>query len=210
VPLAESRFAATPQEAGRCAAELDGPVAVKVTAPGLVHASDAGGVRLAVRGADETEAAANDAAIAVRRAGHTPEGFVVQRMAPAGVEMAAGVLTDPDFGPVVACGGAGRAIELLGDVTVRLAPIGDSEAAGMIGDLRTFPLLDGYRGAPRADRAAFADVLVRLSCLAAAHAEVVELDCDPVLVSPAGAVVLDARAKVRSPSATRPFPALDR
>ena len=60
------------------------------------------------------------------------------------------------------------------------------------------------------DRAALADVLVRLSQLAATHAELIELDCDPVLVSPAGAVVLDARAKVRSPSLARPFPALDR
>ena len=210
VPLAEARFAATPLEAGRCADELGGPVALKVTAPGLLYKSEAGGVRLGLRGAEETEQAAEEAASAVRRAGHAPEAFVVQRMAPAGVEMAAGVLTDPDFGPFVACGAAGRAVELLGDVTVRLAPVGQSEAADMIGDLRTFPLLDGYRGAPRMDHAALANVLVRLSQLAATHAELVELDCDPVLVSPAGAVVLDARAKVRSPSAARPFPALDR
>jgi hypothetical protein len=95
-------------------------------------------------------------------------------------------------------------------VTVRLAPIGQAEAATMVEELHTFPLLDGYRGAPRMDRKALEDLLVRLSLLAATHAEVVELDCDPVLVGPAGATVLEARAHVRSPAISRPFPALDR
>jgi acetate---CoA ligase (ADP-forming) len=128
----------------------------------------------------------------------------------AGVEMAAGIVSDPDFGPVLACAAAGPAVELLGDVTVRLAPIGYAEAATMVEELRTFPLLDGYRGAPRMDRKALEDLLVRLSLLAATHAEVVELDCDPVLVGPAGATVIEARAHVRSPAISRPFPALDR
>jgi acyl-CoA synthetase (NDP forming) len=131
-------------------------------------------------------------------------------MAPPGVEMMAGVLGDPDFGPVVACAAAGRAIELAGDVTVRLAPLGRRDARDMVRELRTFPLLDGYRGAPKVDVAALEDILVRLSSIAAAHAEVLELDCGPVLVSPEGAIVLDARVRVRSPAAARPFPALDR
>ena len=80
----------------------------------------------------------------------------------------------------------------------------------MVGQLRSFPLLDGYRGAPRVDRAALEDVLVRLSVLAATHAEVLEIDCDPVLVGPSGATVLAASAHVHSPTASRPFPALDR
>jgi acyl-CoA synthetase (NDP forming)/GNAT superfamily N-acetyltransferase len=127
-----------------------------------------------------------------------------------GVEMVAGVLSDPDFGPVIACGAAGHAIELLGDATVRLAPVDAAEATAMLRELRAFPLLDGYRGAPKMDFAALADVLVRLSVLAATHAEVEELDCDPVVVTPAGAAVTGARVRVRSPSAARPFPALDR
>ncbi len=127
-----------------------------------------------------------------------------------GVEMVAGVLSDPDFGPVVACGAAGRAIELLGDATVRLAPVDSAEATAMLRGLRAFPLLDGYRGAPSMDFAALADVLVRLSALAAAHAEVDELDCEPVHVTPAGVTVTAARVHVRSASAARPFPALDR
>ena len=76
--------------------------------------------------------------------------------------------------------------------------------------LRTFPLLDGYRGAPRADVPAVEDVLLRISALAAAHPQIAELDCNPLLASPDGVVVLDARIRVAEPAAPRPYPALDR
>ena len=80
----------------------------------------------------------------------------------------------------------------------------------MVRSVRAFPLLDGYRGGPAADVRAFEDVLVRLSALAAAHDEVAEIDIDPVLAGPGGAVVIDARVRVQPPAAARPFPALDR
>ena len=80
----------------------------------------------------------------------------------------------------------------------------------MLRSLRTFPLLDGYRGAPPADLAAVEDVLLRVSALAAAHPEIAELDCNPLLAGPDGAVVLDARIRVAAPPPARPFPALDR
>jgi hypothetical protein len=76
--------------------------------------------------------------------------------------------------------------------------------------LRTFALLDGYRGAPPSDVAAFENVLLRLSALAAARPEIAELDCNPVIVSPHGAVVVDARIRVAAPAPPRPFAALDR
>jgi acyl-CoA synthetase (NDP forming) len=80
----------------------------------------------------------------------------------------------------------------------------------MLRSLRTYPLLDGYRGAEPADVAAVEDVLLRVSALAAAHPEIAELDCNPLRVGPAGAVVLDARIRVAAPPPPRPFPALDR
>jgi acetate---CoA ligase (ADP-forming) len=146
----------------------------------------------------------------VRRAGHEPEGYAIQRMAPEGVEMVAGVLADGDFGPVVACGPAGPTAELFGDAAVGLAPLGRRSAAAMVRSLRAFPLLDGYRGRPVADVGAFEDVLVRLSALAATHGEVAEIDCEPVLAGPGGAVIIDARVRVQPVAAARPFPALDR
>ena len=127
-----------------------------------------------------------------------------------GAELIVGIVGDPDFGPVVACGAGGHAVELLGDVAVRLAPLGPRAAGAMLRSLRTFPLLDGYRGAPRADLPAVEDVLLRVSALAAAHPEIAELDCNPLLAGPNGAVVVDARVRVAAPLRARPFPALDR
>jgi acyl-CoA synthetase (NDP forming) len=109
---------------------------------------------------------------------------------------------------VVACAAGGTAVELLGDVQVRLAPVTPAEASEMLHGLRTFPLLDGYRGAPRAAVAALEDVVVRIGALAATHPTVAELDLNPVVVSPGGAVAVDARVRVAPVVPPAPFPAL--
>lgn len=210
VPQVAAAVAATPAAVGRCAAELGGDVVVKAIAPGLLHKSDVGGVRLGLRGAAAATRGAREIAAAVRAAGHQPVGYLVQSMAPEGVEMLVGVTSDPDWGPVVACAAGGRAVELVGDVQSRLAPLSARDAGEMVRSLRTFPLLDGYRGAPRADVAALEDVLVRIAALAAAHPEIAELDCNPVLVGPAGATVVDARIRLAAPRPPRPYPSLDR
>jgi acyl-CoA synthetase (NDP forming) len=210
IPQARSRTAGTAAGVTRCAAELDGPLAVKAIAPGLVHKSDVGGVRLGVAGAAAAGRAARAIATALRGAGAEPTGFVVQEMAPEGVEMLVGVAGDPDLGPVVVCAAGGRAVELLGDAQMRLAPLTARDATEMIRELRTFPLLDGYRGAPPADVAALEDVLLRVSALAADHPEIAELDCNPVLVAPGGATVVDARVRVAPVAPARPLPSLDR
>jgi len=210
IPLVRSRRAATPAEAGRAADELGGPVAVKAIAAGLLHKSDSGGVVLGVEGERAVAHAASEIAASIRATGHEPEGFLVQRMAPPGAELLVGIVVDPDFGPIVACGAGGRAVEVLGDVAVRLAPLGRRDAAELLRSLRTFPLLNGYRGQPAADLAGIEDVLLRVSVLGAAHPEIAELDCNLLLAGPDGAVVLDARIRVAAPRPSRPFPALDR
>jgi acetyl coenzyme A synthetase (ADP forming)-like protein len=210
IPQVAATVAATPAAVGRWAAGIDGDVAIKAIAPALLHKSDVGGVRLGVRGGAPAARAAREISAAVRAAGHAPVGFLVQAMAPEGVEMLVGVASDPDWGPVVACAAGGRAVELLGDVQSRLAPLTRCDAAEMLRSLRTFPLLDGYRGAPRAAVSALEDVLVRIATLAAAHPEIVELDCNPVLVGSGGAVVVDARVRIAAPPPARPYPSLDR
>jgi acetate---CoA ligase (ADP-forming) len=210
VPQAAATVAATPAAVARSAAELGGDVVVKAIAPGLLHKSDVGGVRVGLRGSTAAGRAAREIAASVREAGHQPVGFLVQQMAPEGVEMLVGVTSDPDWGPVVACAAGGRAVELLGDVQSRLAPLSLRDAGEMVRSLRTFPLLDGYRGAPRADVAALEDILVRIAALAAAHPEIAELDCNPVLVATAGATVVDARIRIAAPPPARPYPSLDR
>lgn len=122
--------------------------------------------------------------------------------------MLTGVSVDPLLGPLVACGAGGTAVEVLGDVAVRLAPITDLEAVGMVRSLSTFPLLDGYRGAPKADVSALEQVLLRLAALADAHPEVAELDCNPVVVSERGATVVDARMRVEPARPGPLWPAL--
>ena len=196
VPLVAQRTARGPAAAGRAAAELGGDVVLKAAGEAILHKTELGAVELGLNGADEVSRAARRMSRRLRVAGVRPEGFVVQRLVRGGVEMLAGVTSDPLLGPLVACGAGGTAVEVLGDVAVRLAPLTDLEARGMIRSLSTFPLLDGYRGAPRADREALEDLLLRLGMLADAHPEVAELDCNPVAVSERGAVVLDARVRV--------------
>ena len=116
-------------------------------------------------------------------------------MAPAGVELIVGIVSaTPTSAPSSPAAPAATPSSCSATSQSRLAPLGPrATRATMLRSLRTFPLLDGYRGAPRADVAAVEDVLLRVSALAAAHPEIAELDCNPLRVGPAGAVVLDAR-----------------
>lgn len=200
----------SPRDAARAATELGGDVAVKAVASGLVHKSDAGGVRLGLAGAAAVQRAARELAEAVRVAGHEPDGFLVQAMAPAGTELLVGVVGDPSFGPLIAVGAGGETAELVGDVQVRLAPVGPREAAAMLRALRTFPLLDGFRGRPQADMGSVEDIVQRVARLAADHPAIAELDCNPVIAGPAGALVVDARVRLDAPPPRRPYAALDR
>jgi acyl-CoA synthetase (NDP forming) len=126
-------------------------------------------------------------------------------MAPPGVEMLVGVVDDPQFGPTIACGAGGTLVELLKDVSVRLSPLTRHDASSMLRELRSFPLLEGYRGTPRCDIDALEDVLLRIGALADDHPQIAELDCNPVMVSATGAVVVDARVRVALPATPRPL-----
>jgi acyl-CoA synthetase (NDP forming)/RimJ/RimL family protein N-acetyltransferase len=197
---AESLLVASPHDAGDAARKLGGQVAVKAMVAGLVRKSDAGAVRLGLEGAHEVEAAARDMTQRLGALGHKALAFMVQRMAPPGVEMLVGVVQDRHFGPVVAVGATGRAMELVKDTQVRITPLGRADAASMVRSLVTFPLLDGYRGAPPVDVAALEDLLVRVAAMADAHREIADIDLNPVIVHPHGALVVDARIRVEAVS----------
>ncbi len=209
IAVVASRFVASARAAGRAAVDLGGPIALKAVAPGLVHKSDVGAVRLGLVGPTAVSRAAREIARELKDAGTPVEGFHVQRMAPAGTELIVGAVGDPAFGPLVACGAGGVAVELLGDVQVRLAPLGAGEADGMLRDLRTFPLLDGYRGRPRADLDSVRDLVLRVGALAATHPAVAELDLNPVIATPEGALVVDARIRLEAPGPSPPVPSLN-
>ena len=126
-----------------------------------------------------------------------------------GTELVVRAVGDPAFGPLVACGAGGMPAELLGDVQVRLAPLGVQEADAMLRALRSFPLLDGYRGRPPADLGSLRDLVLRVAALAATHPAVAELELDPVIATPGGALVVDARVRLEAPGPAAPFPSLN-
>jgi acetyl coenzyme A synthetase (ADP forming)-like protein len=204
IPGVETRIATSPRDAGREAERMGSAVALKAIAPGLLHKSDAGAVRLNLSGAARVQRAAGELAASLKSQGHEVTGYQVQRMADPGVEMLVGVVQDQHFGPVLACAAGGIATELLKDVAVRITPIARSEAGRMIRSLKTFPLLDGYRGAPRCDVASLEDVLMRVSALVEANSEVAEMDLNPLIVSPKGTVAVDARIRLE-PGSPRPL-----
>ena len=178
---------ASADEAVTAAARLGWPVALKTAGPGAVHKSDAGGVRLGL--ADE---AALRAAWAELAAALGP-AMLVAAMAPPGVELALGVVRDPQFGPLVMVAAGGVLVELLRDRRFGLAPLGPRAARAMLDRLAVRPLLDGVRGARPADLDAVADTVARLSVLAADLGQGLDaLDVNPLIAGPDGCLAVDA------------------
>jgi acetyl coenzyme A synthetase (ADP forming)-like protein len=205
IQLADWRIARSGRAAEEAAREFEGPVAVKAIAPSLLHKSDAGGVRLGLVGPTSVAAAVREMREQVQAQGHQVEGFLIQRMVPPGVELIVGVVHDPLFGPVVACGAGGTAVELTRDIAVRITPLTDNDTHDMLRSLRIYPLLEGFRGSPAADVAAVEDLLLRMSALVEAHPEIAEIDLNPVIALPEGPVVVDARIRVEVPAPIPPL-----
>ncbi len=191
-----------PAAAGIAAATLGAPVALKAIGP--LHKTDVDAVHLDLAPGEVTEAAE---AMGSRLAAEgTPvAGFVVQEMVPGATEMLVGSVTDPVFGPVIAVGAGGVTVELTRDVATRVVPLTDVDADEMVRELSTFPLLDGFRGAPKKDVAALVDVILRVATLVDRHPEVMEMDCNPVMVLTHGAVVVDARIRIGVPDLGPPL-----
>jgi acetate---CoA ligase (ADP-forming) len=189
VPFVASRVVTAGVDAVVAAADAVGyPVALK--ALGLLHKSDAGGVVLGLRDAAELRCAHAEL---VRRLG--TQRFSVERMAPTGdgAELLIGARWDPRLGPIALAGAGGLYAEVLRDTAVALAPVAPEAARALIASLRIAPLLTGARGRPPLDLDAAAQALSALSHVAAAHPELAELEVNPLLVLPTGALALDAR-----------------
>jgi acyl-CoA synthetase (NDP forming) len=193
------RLALDADEAAAIATDIGFPVVLKVQSPDIAHRSDVGGVRLDLRSADEVRAAWPSVLAAVRS--HRPDaaidGLLVAEQVEPVVELIAGLKVDEVFGPVVVAGAGGIFVEVLRDVALRLPPLDEDEARGMLEELRVAPLLHGARGRPPADVDAAAAALVCLGELALdlGH-RLRELDVNPLLVLPEGRGVLAADALV--------------
>ncbi len=197
-----SRLAASEDEAAAAAAELGGPVVLKAQAAGLVHKTEAGAVKLGLHGEQEVREAYRDLAA---RFGAGLTGVIVQPMLSGGVEVLAGVVQEPVFGPLVVFGLGGVATEVLGDHAARLTPLTDTDADDLIHGVHAAPLLLGHRGTPPVDTAALADVLLRVSRLADDLPEVAELDLNPVIAAHDGAQAVDARVRISPAQPRDPF-----
>ena len=189
IPVPGGRLVHDAAAAASAAAELTGPVVLKIVSPGLAHKSDIGGVRVGLLG-DEAVRAAHDeilAAVDAAAPGIETHGVLVEEMiGDVALELIIGVHVDPTFGHMLTVGAGGVLVELLNDVQRRLLPIGPDTGREMVTRLRVAPLLDGHRGGPPLDVDAIVDVLVRVSDLVTAHPEIEQLELNPVVLRPAG------------------------
>ncbi|MFE0045652.1 bifunctional acetate--CoA ligase family protein/GNAT family N-acetyltransferase [Streptomyces albireticuli] len=188
-----------PDTAVRAARRLGFPVALKPTAPHLRHRADLGGVRLDLGG--ETELRRSYAELTELLGKPEETRFVVQSMAPRGVDTVVRAAIDPAAGAVLSFGLAGAPSLLLGDTAHRLVPVTDRDAAEQIRSVRTAPLLFGWRGSTPVDTRALEELLLRVSRLVDDHPEVVGADLEPVIVAPQGVHVLGAVIRLAPPPA---------
>jgi acetyl coenzyme A synthetase (ADP forming)-like protein len=199
-------MAQSAEEAAKLAAEFGYPVVLKVVSPDILHKSDAGGVLVGLSSAEEVRQGYEQILASARS--HDPDariqGVQVQQELPAGQEVIVGATTDPTFGKVVGFGIGGVMVEVLADITFRLAPTSEDTAAGMLDDIKAARVLDGARGRPGVDRGALARTISRVSDLVADFPEIGEVDLNPVLAYPDRAVAVDARILVSSGEAEVP------
>ena len=204
-----TRGAATAAEAVAAAEAVGFPVVLKARSGNIVHKTDVGGVALNL---DSSEAVRAAYQTMESRLGPQMGGAVIQPMAAPGVEAIVGLASDPEFGPVVMVGLGGVMTDLLRDRAFAVPPLGPGVADAMVASLRAAPLLDGYRGAPKVDRHGLVTVLEQIAHVAEEVPELTELDLNPIVVSPAGALVVDCKARLapRQPGPGPLFPALRR
>ena len=191
IPAAPIRAVTTAPDALAAARHVGYPVVLKGSGPDILHKTEAHAIHAGLT----DDGSVLHAFSALSRLPGVVQ-VLVQPMVTAGVEMLVGVTRDPKFGHVVVLGTGGTLVELLRDTSCRLAPLTDRGAREMLDELRGAALLRGYRGSPPADEAALIDVVLRISALLAACPEILELDLNPVIVTPAGATVVDARVRV--------------
>jgi acetyltransferase len=192
--------AATAEEAVRAARGLGYPVVLKILSPSITHKTDVGGVALDLESPDEVRRAFDAIVDAARkkRPDAAIDGVTVQRMRSAadGYEMILGTKKDPTFGSAILVGMGGVAAELFRDRALGLPPLNERLAWRMLTSLRSWPLLEGYRGRPGVNRELLLETLIRFSYLVAELPEIRELDINPLLVTPEEVVALDARLAV--------------
>ena len=198
IPYPDHGVAHNADEAVEIADGLGYPVVLKIVSREVVHKSDAGGVMVGLDDADGVRSAHDEILRMVgdRVAGAKAQGMLVCRQAPAGLEVIIGGLKDALFGPTVMFGLGGVFVEVLKDISFRVAPLEQRDAKEMIREIQGYPLLAGTRGQGRCDINALGDLLVNVSQLMMERPDIRELDLNPVRVYDCGLMALDVRISV--------------
>ncbi|MHA1310753.1 MAG: acetate--CoA ligase family protein [Candidatus Helarchaeota archaeon] len=198
IPGNKYKIVSSPEEAVAAAKEMGYPVVAKIVSPDILHKTDAGGVKLNLKSDDEVKSAFNEIMDNAKKYKSDAKiiGVNIQPFAKEGIaELIIGMTTDPQFGPALMFGLGGIFVEIYKDVSFRVCPITEYDANEMIREIKAFPILDGFRGRPKADIDTLVEILLKISKLAMENPEIDQLDLNPVIIyeKGKGAAIVDAR-----------------
>jgi len=200
IPTPSYKVAASPASAAALAGELGYPVVLKIVSPEIVHKTEVGGVMVGLSSSAAVESAYLRILENVRA--HRPNarisGILVQKMAPESTEVIVGSLNDPQFGHTILFGLGGVFVEILKDVSFRIAPLKERDAREMIYEIKGYSVLRGYRGFPPADQDAIVRILLSASRLVTENGQISQMDLNPIMVYERGALVADVRMLLSS------------
>jgi len=195
MPITAITVATSEEDAVKAAKKIGYPIVLKIVSPQVLHKSDAGGVLINIKDEEGLREGYNTILKNVKK--HVPDaeitGILVQEMAPMGTEVIVGSTNDPTFGPTIMFGLGGIFVEILKDVSFRLAPITKTDAEEMVKEIKAYKILEGARGMPPADQETIVEILLATSKMLMECPEIMELDMNPVLVYEEGARIVDAR-----------------
>jgi acyl-CoA synthetase (NDP forming) len=195
MPVTKFKVSKSVEEAVKYSHEIGLPVVLKIVSPDVLHKSDVGAVKVNLKTDSEVREAYGDIIKSVRKFKNDAEvaGVIVEELAPQGHEVIIGMAKDPQFGPALMFGLGGIFVEVLKDVSFRIAPLTEYDARDMIEEIKGYPVLTGIRGQKPADIDSLVDIILKVSKLVTEHPEIEQLDLNPVFVYPNGAKIVDAR-----------------
>ena len=196
IKVPSQKLTLSKEETINAAENIGFPVVLKLMAEDVVHKSDSGAVKLNIQNKEETEQAYDEL---MKIPSQSEKKISVQQMAKEPItELIIGMTTDPQFGPALLFGIGGILVELLEDVSFRIAPVTVYDCKEMIREIKGFPLLDGYRGKPKADIDAIVDIIMKISDLVVKNEDIFEMDLNPIFIYEKGIICVDARIILKS------------
>lgn len=195
ITITEPLLAKSSSEAVTLAGRFGYPVVLKIISDDIIHKSDAGGVVTNLTDSESVEQAYTSMMTSIRQKYPQAviDGISVQSQAPKGVEIIIGMTRDPQFGPAIMFGLGGVLVEIFNDVSLRIAPLNREDTSEMLHELKSYKLLQGYRGQPKVDTDILEDWLLKVSDLVMKNPRIKELDINPIFAYAQGAIAVDAR-----------------